>query len=128
QGRLKEIVATIQDQQNKVIRSDMLKPIVVQGVAGSGKTTIALHRMAYLLYNNRRNTANPNYMVIAPNRLFLNYISEILPDLGADDVFQTTFEDWALKLIKKKIKITQKMDQLNILMDPQNEERRVVAN
>lgn len=128
QGRLKEIVATIQDQQNKVIRSDMIRPLVVQGVAGSGKTTIALHRMAYLMYNNRRNIADANYMVIAPNRLFLNYISEILPDLGVDEVVQTTFEDWALKLIKKKIKITQSIDQLNILMDSQNEERRVVAN
>jgi len=127
-GRLKEIVATIQNQQNKVIRSDMIRPLVVQGVAGSGKTTIALHRMAYLMYNNRRNIADSNYMVIAPNRLFLNYISEILPDLGVDEVVQTTFEDWALKLIKKKIKITQRTDQLNILMDPKNEERIVVAN
>lgn len=128
QGRLKEIVATIQDQQNKVIRSSMQRPLVVQGVAGSGKTTIALHRMAYLLYYNRRNSTNANYMVMAPNRLFLNYISEILPDLGADEVIQTTFEDWALKLIQKKINITKSADQLNIIMNPQNVERRVVAN
>lgn len=128
QGRLKEIVATIQDQQNKVIRSSMHRPLVVQGVAGSGKTTIALHRMAYLMYLNRKNIGNSNYMVIAPNQLFLNYISEILPDLGVDEVFQTTFEAWALKLIRKKIKIKQGMDDLNILMDSKNENRSVVAN
>ena len=128
QGRLKEIVATIQDQQNKVIRSSMFRPLVVQGVAGSGKTTIALHRMAYLMYTNRKNIGNSNYMVIAPNKLFLNYISEILPDLGVDEVFQTTFEEWALKLIKKKIKIRQSIDELNILMDSKNEDRAVVAN
>lgn len=128
QGRLKEIVATIQDQQNKVIRADWIRPLVVQGVAGSGKTTIALHRMAYLMYNNRRNLANSNYMVMAPNRLFLNYISEILPDLGVDEVIQTTFEDWALGLIKKKIRITENIDQLNLLMDRENEERVIIAN
>lgn len=119
QGRLKEIVATIQDQQNKIIRSEMIRPLVVQGVAGSGKTTIALHRMAYLIYNNRRNT-DANYMVVAPNKLFLNYISDILPDLGVDNVYQTTFEDWALGLIKTKIKLTNTTDQLNILMQQQH--------
>lgn len=127
QGRLKEIVATIQDQQNKVIRSDMLKPLVVQGVAGGGKTTIALHRMAYLIYNNRRNIQQPNYMVVAPNRLFLNYISEILPDLGVEDVFQTTFEDWALGVIKKRLKLTQRVDQLNFLMRNYGESGQIVA-
>ncbi len=115
QGRLKEIVATIQDQQNRIIRSEMIRPLVVQGVAGSGKTTIALHRMAYLIYNNRRNM-DANYMVVAPNRLFLNYISDILPDLGVDNVYQTTFEEWALGLIKTKIKLANTTDQLNILM------------
>lgn len=127
QGRLKEIVATIQDQQNKVIRSDMLKPLVVQGVAGGGKTTIALHRMAYLIYNNRRSIHNPNYMVVAPNRLFLNYISEILPDLGVEDVFQTTFEDWAMTIIQKKMKLTHRIDQLNDLMKCRDESGRIMA-
>jgi DNA helicase-2/ATP-dependent DNA helicase PcrA len=125
QGRLKEIVATIQDQQNKIIRSEMIRPLVVQGVAGSGKTTIALHRMAYLIYNNRRNT-DANYMVIAPNKLFLNYISDILPDLGVENVVQTTFEDWALGLLNKKIEITQSSDKLNLLMNGDTEEVETV--
>ncbi|MDF2545213.1 MAG: UvrD/REP helicase [Anaerosolibacter sp.] len=126
QGRLKEIVATIQDQQNKIIRSEMIRPLVVQGVAGSGKTTIALHRMAYLIYNNRRNS-DANYMVIAPNKLFLNYISDILPDLGVENVFQTTFEDWALGLLNKKIEITQGSDKLNLLMNGNTEEVEMVT-
>ncbi|MBB6214094.1 DNA helicase-2/ATP-dependent DNA helicase PcrA [Anaerosolibacter carboniphilus] len=126
QGRLKEIVATIQDQQNKIIRSEMIRPLVVQGVAGSGKTTIALHRMAYLIYNNRRNT-DANYMVIAPNKLFLNYISDILPDLGVENVFQTTFEDWALGLLHKKIGITQSSDKLNLLMNGNTEEVETIT-
>lgn len=121
QGRLKEIVATIQDQQNKIIRSEMYNPLVVQGVAGSGKTTIALHRMAYLIYNNRKNT-NAEYMVVAPNKLFLNYIADILPDLGIDTVYQTTFEDLAIKLIGKNVNINQSIDKLNMLMNEKNEE------
>ena len=124
-GRLKEIVATIQDQQNKIIRSEMIRPLVVQGVAGSGKTTIALHRMAYLIYNNRRNL-DANYMVVAPNKLFLNYISDILPDLGVDNVYQTTFEEWALKLLKEKIKLSNTSDQLNILMQKSHPKTKTI--
>ncbi|KXG75486.1 RNA polymerase recycling motor HelD [Thermotalea metallivorans] len=125
-GRLKEIVATIQDQQNRIIRSNAIKPLVVQGVAGSGKTTIALHRMAYLIYNNRRNT-DANYMVVAPNQLFLNYISDILPDLGVENVCQTTFEDWALQLIGKDIEIAKCADKLNLLMNSEREEAKIVS-
>ncbi|MTI54606.1 RNA polymerase recycling motor HelD [Geosporobacter ferrireducens] len=115
QGRLKEIVATIQDQQNRIIRSEMIKPLVVQGVAGSGKTTIALHRMAYLIYNNRRNMEEARYMVMAPNKLFLNYISDILPDLGVENVMQTTFEDWAMKLTGLTIDLERWSDPINQL-------------
>lgn len=116
QGRLKEIVATIQDQQNRIIRSEMIKPLVVQGVAGSGKTTIALHRMAYLIYNNRRNMEEARYMVVAPNKLFLNYISDILPDLGVENVIQTTFEDWAMKVTGTSVDVEQWSDPINQLV------------
>lgn len=126
-GRLKEIVATIQDQQNKIIRSDSLRPLVVQGVAGSGKTTIALHRMAYLIYNNRKNLHNANYMVMAPNRLFLDYISAILPELGVDNVRQTTFEDWAMSLMGRQIKISKTQDKLNILVSTGSENKDIIA-
>jgi DNA helicase-2/ATP-dependent DNA helicase PcrA len=104
-NRLKEIVATIQTEQNRVIRAPMEKPLIVQGVAGSGKTTIALHRIAYLIYNHSRNFQPENFMIVAPNRLFLDYISDVLPELGVERVKQTTFEDFALEAIGEPVKI-----------------------
>lgn len=99
-GRLKDIVATIQSEQNDIIRALKDRPVVVQGVAGSGKTTIALHRLSYLIYNYQDTLASKKFMVFAPNKLFLNYISDVLPELGVEDVQQSTFLDWAAKLIK----------------------------
>ena len=95
-SRLKDIVSTIQAEQNRVIRADMVRPLIVQGAAGGGKTTIALHRIAYLLYNFEKRLSPHNIMILAPNRYFLSYISEVLPDLGVENVFQTTFADFAL--------------------------------
>ena len=125
-GRLTEIVATIQDQQNKIIRSEGFLPLIVQGVAGGGKTTIALHRMAYLIYN-RQNDLEAKYMVVAPNRLFLNYIEEILPDLGVDHVFQTTFEDWAISQLGKDLKLVRDGDKLNTLITETKEKARIIS-
>lgn len=99
-GRLKDIVATIQSEQNDIIRAEKEHPIVVQGVAGSGKTTIALHRLSYLIYNYQDSMLSKKFMVFAPNRMFLTYISEVLPELGVDDVQQSTFVDWAARLVK----------------------------
>ncbi|USG68053.1 AAA family ATPase [Brevibacillus ruminantium] len=99
-SRLKDIVATIQSEQNDIIRADKDRPVVVQGVAGSGKTTIALHRLSYLIYNYQDSMMSKKFMVFAPNRLFLTYISEVLPELGVEDVQQSTFLDWAAKLVK----------------------------
>lgn len=116
-NRLKDIVSTIQAEQNKVIRADMWKPLVVQGAAGGGKTTIALHRIAYLLYN-YESTLNPkNFMIIAPNRFFLSYISEVLPDLGVENVLQTTFEDFALGILGKKLKLKNSNEKLSFLIN-----------
>ena len=92
--RLKNIVATIQGEQNDIIRADMNTALIVQGVAGSGKTTIALHRIAYLIYNCDKEFDPENFMIIAPNKFFLNYISNVLPDLGVENVKQYTFEDF----------------------------------
>lgn len=99
-SRLKDIVATIQSEQNEIIRAEKDRPIVVQGVAGSGKTTIALHRLSYLIYNYQDTMMSKKFMVFAPNRMFLTYISEVLPELGVDDVQQSTFVDWAARLVK----------------------------
>ncbi|WBW95156.1 RNA polymerase recycling motor HelD [Oceanirhabdus sp. W0125-5] len=104
-NRLKDIVSTIQAEQNRVIRADMWKPLIVQGAAGGGKTTIALHRIAYLIYTYEKTFTPDNFMIIAPNRFFLNYISEVLPELGVDKVIQTTYEDFARMVLGKKVKI-----------------------
>ena len=101
--RLKEIVTTIQAEQNFVIRHPLEKPLIVQGVAGSGKTTIALHRIAWLLYAYRE-TLNPwQMMILAPNPLFLDYISQVLPDLGVESVIQTTFAGLCEKWLGKQM-------------------------
>ena len=92
--RLREIVTTIQAEQNIVIRHPLAEHLLVQGTAGSGKTTIALHRIAYLLYTFRNSLKPENMMILAPNPLFLSYISQVLPDLGVERVVQTTFEGW----------------------------------
>jgi DNA helicase II / ATP-dependent DNA helicase PcrA len=112
-SRLKDIVSTIQAEQNKVIRADMWKSLIVQGAAGGGKTTIALHRIAYLLYNFENTLTPQNFMIIAPNKFFLSYISEVLPELGVENVRQTTFEDFAFEIIGEKIKITEATEKIS---------------
>ncbi|MCX7711411.1 MAG: UvrD-helicase domain-containing protein [Clostridia bacterium] len=127
-NRLKEIVSTIQTEQNKIIRADMWRPMVVQGAAGSGKTTIALHRIAYLIYNHEKTLKPENFMIIAPNRLFLNYISEVLPELGVERVVQSTFESFAVDLLGKKFKVKDPNEKLALFMtrpgEPMSEESR----
>jgi len=101
--RLREIVTTIQAEQNIVIRHGIGQPLIVQGVAGSGKTTIALHRIAWLLYA-YQNTLDPaSMMIVAPNPLFLDYISAVLPDLGVQQVQQTTFLNLCRDLLGKQM-------------------------
>lgn len=89
--RLRDIVTTIQAEQNIVIRHPHNVTLVVQGVAGSGKTTIALHRIAYLLYTLQDSLRPEHVLILAPNPLFLNFIAGVLPDLGVEKVRQTTF-------------------------------------
>ncbi len=120
--RLKNIVATIQGEQNNIIRADMNKALVVQGVAGSGKTTIALHRIAYLIYNCDKEFDPDNFMIIAPNKFFLNYISNVLPDLGVENVKQYTFEDLAYEIIGKKLKISDSNEKLVTIVNKEFDE------
>ncbi len=95
---LKDIVKTIQEQQDDIIRAPYNKIIIINGVAGSGKTSIALHRLAYLLFPDNETTIRPSYSIVfCPNQIFLDYISDLLPNLGEKDVIQTTFLDWALQ-------------------------------
>ncbi|MBU5485276.1 AAA family ATPase [Clostridium sp. MSJ-11] len=96
--KLKDIVMTIQEEQDNLIRQPHNKTIVVDGVAGSGKTTIALHRIAYLLYN-YRNILQDRVLILGPNNIFMEYISMVLPSLGEVGVKQSTFVDFAMSLI-----------------------------
>lgn len=120
--RLKNIVATIQGEQNNIIRAGMNKALIVQGVAGSGKTTIALHRIAYLIYNCDKEFDPDNFMIIAPNKFFLNYISNVLPDLGVENVKQYTFEDLAYEIIGKKLKISDSNEKLVTIVNKEFDE------
>ncbi len=100
-SRLKNIVASIQSEQNDIIREKINKNLIVQGVAGSGKTTVALHRIAYLVYNYMNNIEPEQYLVIGPNKFFINYISGVLPDLDAPNVEQLTYEELVKSYIKE---------------------------
>ena len=105
-ARLKSIIATIQREQNHIIRSPLKSDYIVQGTAGSGKTTVALHRIAYLLYNEAKSINESDFMIIGPNKYFLNYVSDLLPDLDIKNVSQFTFDEIALKNIGvSKIKV-----------------------
>lgn len=114
-ARLKSIVSTIQKEQNDVIRKKISNNIIVQGVAGSGKTTVALHRIAYLVYNYINSIKENQYLVIGPNPVFLKYIKSVLPELDVDGVEQCTYEMFAKKYIDEDINI-----------NPSN--RKVIAN
>ena len=96
--RLRDIVTTIQSEQNLVIRHPLTKSLVVQGAPGSGKTTVALHRIAYLLYAYPQ-LAPDQMVILAPSPLFLNFIAGVLPDLGVERVKQTTFEGFLRSLM-----------------------------
>jgi DNA helicase-2/ATP-dependent DNA helicase PcrA len=126
-NRLKDIVSTIQAEQNGVIRANMWKPLLVQGAAGGGKTTIALHRIAYLLYNNEKTFSPQNFMIIAPNRFFLSYISEVLPELGVENVKQTTFEDFACEVIGKKLKLRESHHKVSNLINKVSHANFIIA-
>ncbi|MBT2663502.1 RNA polymerase recycling motor HelD [Bacillus sp. ISL-45] len=104
-NRLTEIVTTIQKEQNEVIRASLQHPIIVQGAAGSGKTTIALHRISYFLYTFGERFRPEKLMILAPNRLFIDYISDVLPELGVGKINQTTFMDYIRSALGKKIKV-----------------------
>jgi DNA helicase-2/ATP-dependent DNA helicase PcrA len=120
--RLTDIVSTIQAEQNRIIRADMDRPLIVQGVAGSGKTTIALHRIAYFIYTYAENFNPDSLMILAPNRLFISYISEVLPELGVEEVVQTTFIDFVLSCIGKKFKLVSTDEKLLTFINVGNEE------
>ncbi len=118
-NRLKNIVSTIQSEQNKIIRNPLYNNLIIQGVAGSGKTTVALHRVAYLVYNNRQNIKPEQYLVVGPNKFFINYISNVLPDLDVNNVSQLTYDEIVKNLINENFDlISDKNKLLKLAEDP----------
>lgn len=127
--KLKEVVATIQKEQNDIIRWPKNLPIIVQGSAGSGKTTVALHRLAYLIYRYSDSMKSKDILVLAPNKLFLDYISDILPSLGANEVKQNTFEELVMSKLKIKGKIYNKDSKLKDIMEENDiEKKKLIIN
>ncbi|MFS0658527.1 RNA polymerase recycling motor HelD [Niallia alba] len=124
--RLSEIISTIQAEQNEIIRADLNRPIIVQGAAGSGKTTIALHRISYFIYNYARYFQPEQLMIIAPNNMFIGYIAEALPDLGVEKIRQTTFLDYVLLCIGKKMKVIQSNKKLLTFINHENKQEELV--
>ena len=98
--RLKNIIRTIQREQNAIIRNTKDKILVIQGAAGSGKTSIALHRIAYLLYHERANLKSSQVLVLSPNSVFSDYISRILPELGEEAIQEMSFDLFAYRQLQ----------------------------
>lgn len=107
--KMKQIVSSIQKEQNCIVRDDLNRNILVQGVAGSGKTSIALHRAAYLLYKHRKTIKSSDICIISPNNIFSSYISDVLPQLGEDNLTETTFAQVARAELKKPIQSREDM-------------------
>ena len=124
-SKMKTIVETIQKQQDLIIRDLYNDLLVVQGVAGSGKSSVALHRIAYLMYQGLNlNISANNIIVISPNQLFSKYISNVLPELGEDNINEYTFENIFLKLFENKISMKTKSENFENIIIAENEEKR----
>jgi DNA helicase-2/ATP-dependent DNA helicase PcrA len=115
--KMSSIVTTIQREQNQIIRDDQHKVLVVQGAAGSGKTSVALQRIAYLLYKYRTTLSADNMILFSPNSLFSDYVSRVLPELGEATMQQTTFQDYLThKLTDTGLKLEDPYDQLEFIL------------
>lgn len=117
-GLLQDIVATINRQQYNIIRAPLSAPIIVQGAPGSGKTVIALHRVSYLLYNNR-DLRSQNVLILGPNPVFMQYVSQVLPSLGAQHIPQLTFDQWIFDQLGETLNYQPLEELLELWLDPE---------
>lgn len=114
--KMKTIVTSIQREQNLAIRDEGHSLLIVEGPAGSGKTSIALHRIAFLLYRYRNSITNANVVIFSPNEMFNDYISEVLPELGEENVRQTTFMEFAKSFLKDRVKLQDMNQQMEFIL------------
>ncbi|MFR8066893.1 MAG: HelD family protein, partial [Acutalibacter sp.] len=120
--KMKSIISTIQKEQNQIIRDEKAHTMIIQGVAGSGKTSIALHRVAFLLYRFRNTIKAQNVTIISPNKVFGNYIANVLPELGEEPIFEASLEDLALVQLEDGVDFVGSRDPLET-DDPAWEQR-----
>lgn len=122
--RMKHIVATIQRNQNAIIRDETSPVLIIQGVAGSGKTSIALHRVAFLLYRFRDTITSKDILILSPNKVFADYISGVLPELGEEKIPEKGMEELARELIDKKYRFQTFFEQVNLLHEKNDKDLR----
>lgn len=115
--KMKNIVATIQREQNRIIRNEDIRTLIIQGVVGSGKTSIALHRIAYLLYTFRDSISSKDILIISPNKVFSDYISNVLPELGEETVPETSMEQILSGVLEHKYKYQTYFGLVNELLE-----------
>jgi DNA helicase-2/ATP-dependent DNA helicase PcrA len=118
-GRLREIIATINAQQNRIIRTPLTESLIVQGVPGSGKTVIALHRVSYLLYNHE-DMRPQDILILGPNPIFMQYVSRVLPSLGERKIPQVTFDQWLIDQLGEQLSYQTQEDLLEFILAPEN--------
>ena len=121
-SKMKAIVTTIQREQNKIIRNELYKNLIVQGPAGSGKTSVALHRIAYLLYKHREKIGPQNILIFSPNNIFNDYISDVLPQLGEDNMCQTTSKEYMHKALGNEIIKEEYCEMMEYILSSKNED------
>lgn len=115
--KMKNIVATIQREQNRIIRNEDIRTLIIQGVAGSGKTSIALRRIAYLLYTFRDSISSKDILIVSPNKVFSDYISNVLPELGEKTVPETSMEQILSGVLEHKYKYQTYFGLVNELLE-----------
>ena len=114
--KMKNIVATIQREQNRIIRNEDAQNLIIQGVAGSGKTSIALHRIAYLLYKFKESLSSKDILIVSPNKVFADYISNVLPELGEETVPEISMEQILSGILDNKYKFRSFFEQVDELL------------
>ncbi|MDP4097613.1 UvrD-helicase domain-containing protein [Paenibacillus sp. P96] len=115
-AQMKSIVATIQKEQNRIIRDDRSRMLIVQGAAGSGKTSAALQRVAYLLYKYRDRLSADQVVLFSPNPMFNSYVSTVLPELGEENMSQTTFQEYLERRLGREFQLEDPFEQLEYVL------------
>ncbi|GIP14736.1 DNA helicase [Paenibacillus montaniterrae] len=119
-SQMKSIVSTIQKEQNAIIRDDHSRLLIVQGAAGSGKTSAALQRVAYLLYKNRDTLKADQIVLFSPNPIFNSYVSTVLPELGEENMQQTTLQEFLEYWLGSSLSLEDPFDQIEYVLTAQS--------